>query len=151
MDISILKRKNFEPEDFIKSEKAKMEGIDNGVYYQDVLDSLCITADKIQEVRDLLEQPIKVSSAYRCLQLNRMIGSQDTSQHLKGQAIDFTCPKFGSPQVIVDFLKYKKVEVDQILMEGSWIHLSIKKEGNRNEFAYYLPDKSGKRVKVLIK
>ena len=37
------------------------------------------------------------------------------------------------------FLKEKKIEVDQCLVEQigkkNWIHLSIKKEGNRNQFA----------------
>lgn len=145
LNISILKRKNFKPEEFIASNTADMEGIDNNIYDQEILDNLNVVASKIQEIRLLLNEPIKINSAYRCLKLNRLLGSKDTSQHCKGMAVDFTCSNFNNPSSIVKFLKHKEVEVDQCLSEGSWVHLSIKKEGNRNQFAYYLPDKNGKR------
>lgn len=150
LDISCLNRPNFKAEEFIDSNLAKMEGIDNNIYEQEVLENLKITADKAQEIRDKLDHPVKISSAYRCLKLNRLLGSKDTSQHLKGQAIDFTCKGFGVPEDIIHFLKRQKVEVDQCLMEGSWIHLSIKKEGNRNQFAYYTKDSDGIRKIIEI-
>jgi len=145
LDISVLDRKNFEAEDFFNSITAKREGIDNRIYDQSVLDNLIVVANKAQEIRDLLGHPLKINSGYRCLKLNREIGSKDSSQHIKGQAIDFTCKGFGTPKDIVLFLKENNVVVDQCLMEGSWIHLSIKKEDNRNQYAYYLPDINGKR------
>lgn len=53
---------------------------------------------------------------------------------MQGQAIDFTCPKFGSPKKIVDFLQKNKIVVDQCILEKSWVHLSIKHNQNRNQF-----------------
>jgi zinc D-Ala-D-Ala carboxypeptidase len=150
INISCLKRPNFIPDEFIYSNTALKLGVDNNIYDQKILDNLMIVADKIQEVRNLLGKSIKISSAYRCIDLNRAVGSLDSSQHLKGQAIDFTCPEFGNPEKIVRFLKEKKIVVDQVLMEGSWIHLSIKKNKNRNEFASFLPDKKGVRKKILL-
>jgi hypothetical protein len=38
-----------------------------------------------------------ISSGYRCLALNRAIGSSDTSDHIKAMAADFRAPAFGSP------------------------------------------------------
>jgi hypothetical protein len=128
LDISVLKRDNFSPEEFTQSNTARVERIDNDVYNQDVLDNLCLVADKAQEIRNLLNKAVKINSGYRCLKLNRFIGSKDTSQHVKGQAIDFIAPSFGEPKDIIKFLKDNNVIVDQCLMEGSWIHLSICKE-----------------------
>jgi zinc D-Ala-D-Ala carboxypeptidase len=150
LDLSVLDRINFKGKDFIASDTAATEGIDNGVYDANALANLNRTADKAQEVRSFLAQPINLSSAYRCLQLNRLIGSKDTSQHLKGQAIDFTCRKFGTPKEIFIALKDSKIEFDQVLMEGSWIHASIREEGkNRNQFAYYEIGFNGKRQFVI--
>lgn len=55
--------------------------------------------DDLQTLRQLCG-PIRVTSAYRCLKHNRSIGSKDTSQHVKGLAVDvqpigdFLAPNF---------------------------------------------------------
>ena len=151
LDISVLKRPNFEPYEFHISRTAQMEGIDNGVYDVFILENLQTTADKMQEVRDFLDCPMKMSSVYRCLQLNRFIESKDTSQHLKGEAFDFTASKFGTPKEIFHALKESGIEFDQVLMEGTWIHCSYKAESkNRNQFAYFEKGDDGKRKFVII-
>lgn len=133
-----LKRPNFSPHEFFVSDTARKLGIDNTTNDIAILVNLDVVADKIQEIRDALGQPIKVTSAYRCLDLNRAIGSRDKSQHVIGCAIDFQCPKFGTPRNIVDFIKERGIEVDQALEEGGWVHLSIKLNDNRNQFASLL-------------
>ena len=150
MNVDSLHRKNFSPEEFFKSETACELNINNTTDSQNTLINLNFTASKMQEIRNLLGYSIRINSAYRCLDLNRAVGSKDTSQHLKGQACDFVCPSYGTPEQIIHYLKKNKVEVDQCLMEGSWIHVSIKKEGNRNEFAYFLKGEDGKRRKEII-
>ena len=120
---------------FFVSDTAIRLGIDNHTTDPTILKNLSIVADKIQEIRDLLGYPIKINSAYRCLEVNRAIGSKDTSQHLKGQAVDFICPKFGTPQDIFLTLKNNNIIIDQCLLENTWIHLSIKSNNNRNQFA----------------
>ena len=151
LDLSILQRHNFKHTDFIVSDTAREKGIDNNVYCPDVLANLNRTADKAQEVRSFLGCPVVPSSFYRCLTLNRAVDSGDTSQHLKGQAGDITCPKFGTPEEIFYALKKSGIVFDQVLMEGSWIHFSIREEGkNRNQFAFYELNSKGKReFKIL--
>lgn len=148
--ISALKQRNFQPIDFIASPTAKKYNIDNNIYDPQILNNLIRTAEKAQEIRDLLKTPVKINSGYRCLELNRKVNGKDTSQHCKGQAIDFYCPDLLDNEFIIKFLQESNLEVDQCLMEGSWIHVSIKKSGNRNQFAYYLPDKTGKRKLVIL-
>lgn len=150
LDLSILDRKNFKGVDFIASSTAKEKGIDNNVYDPIVLANLNRTADKAQEVRTFLGHPVYGSSFYRCLTLNRAVKSKETSQHLKGQAGDITCPKFGTPKEVFLALKDSGIVFDQVLMEGSWIHYSIREEGrNRNQFAFYEVGSDGKRKFVI--
>jgi zinc D-Ala-D-Ala carboxypeptidase len=150
LDLSVLDRINFKGKDFIASDTAAMEGIDNGVYDATVLANLNRTADKAQEVRTFLGFAVYASNFYRCLKLNRLIGSKDTSQHPKGQAGDITCPGFGTPKQIFLALKESGIEFDQVLMEGSWLHFSIREFGkNRNQFAYYEMGSNGKRQFVI--
>ena len=133
--MELLDRKNFKHEDFFVSQTAIRLGINNHTTDPIILKNLSIVANKIQEIRDLLKFPIIINSSYRCLDLNKSVGSKNTSQHLKGQAIDFICPKFGTPKEIFLALKTNNIVVDQCLLENTWIHLSIKESDNRNQFA----------------
>ena len=133
-----LARKNFSADEFFYSASAKAKGIENKTDNLNLLTAGMVLADKMQEIRDLLGKSIKINSAYRCLELNRAIGSKDTSQHVKFEACDFDCDSFGNAEKIASFLRDNDVEVDQCLIEKSgsseWVHLSIKTRGNRNQF-----------------
>lgn len=142
MDISFLNQKNFKALDFFKSDIANKHNILNiptAYYMQITLDKLKITAKKIQEVRELLKKPIYITSGFRCIELNRLVGGKESSQHINGEAVDFICPAFGASAKIVKAIKEAGIEVDQCIIEKSgnkeWVHLSIKKSKNRNEFA----------------
>ena len=91
------------------------------------------TAKQMERVRACLGTPILVSSWYRCPELNKVIGSKSTSQHLKGEAVDFISPKYGTPKFVAlelnkpaDWLKF-----DQLLLEHTWIHISFPSDPNR--------------------
>jgi len=45
-------------------------------------------AKNLQIIRDELQEPIKINSAYRCENHNRKIGGSSKSQHVKGKAAD---------------------------------------------------------------
>lgn len=145
MDISFLNRKNFKAYDFFKSETAEKNGVLNipePYIMNKVLDNMIILANKNQEIRNFLGYPLYFSSAFRCLILNRILGSKDSSQHRLGQATDGTCPGFGTPEEVVLAIKKEGIEVDQCLIEKKgnkrWFHISIKSFNNRNQFAYYV-------------
>lgn len=139
-----LTRKNFDWKEFFVSELATRLDIDNITTNPALLFNGMVLADKMQEIRNKLGKPIKINSAYRCLTLNKKIGSKDSSQHVQFQACDFTSD-FGTPEEIVKFLKKEKITVDQCLIEfDSWVHISIKNRDNRNQFAYL--DKKGFRL-----
>jgi len=54
----------------------------------DVLDNIRITAENLQVLRDYIEEPININSAYRSVQHNKRIGGTPKSQHVKGLAVD---------------------------------------------------------------
>ncbi len=115
------------------SKIAEDHGIDNAPT-PDILEKLKYTASQLDKVRELLGKPVNISSGYRCLQVNRRLGSKDTSQHLKGEAVDFKCELFGNPKQVFDAIKKSNIQFDQLILEfNSWVHISFVKEGGRRE------------------
>lgn len=82
------------------------------------------TAEMMDQVRVLLHFPIHVDSWYRCFALNFFINSAPTSQHLKGEAVDFVCQRFGSALDICKEIAKSDIEFDKLILEHSWVHIS---------------------------
>lgn len=136
---------NFTLEEFIQSDTADRLQISN-IPTSAVLDSLKYTAECMELVRSkLANNPIQITSAFRCLSLNAAIGSKSTSQHIKGEAVDFKCPKFGSPRLIVQALIHSGISYDQLILEfDNWVHISFIKSNPRNQVL--IIDKAGTRL-----
>lgn len=113
-------------EDVIRSETAERLAIDNTLPIALEL-SAVYTASKMDTIRNILGTPIYTSSWYRCLELNRVLGSQDSSDHVKCLAVDWRSPDFGTPaQVAKQLLGYKiLIGWEQLILEHSWIHVSF--------------------------
>lgn len=83
---------NFTFEEMVRSETA--ERIDGLMLQQvdpteEVFNSfLRLCEGTLQSIRDMVQCPMAVSSGYRCLDLNRLLGSSDDSAHPKGEAAD---------------------------------------------------------------
>ena len=45
----------------------------------------------LQPVRDRVQRPLRILSGYRPSELNKAVGGSPTSQHVLGEAADFTC------------------------------------------------------------
>lgn len=98
-----------------------------------IIPNLKRMADILEEVRTLLGgKPIIVNSCYRSKDVNKAVGSKETSQHREGLAADFTCPSYGSVFEIVKRIEESKMMFDQLIMEfynpatgAGWVHLGI--------------------------
>lgn len=125
------------------SQEAARRGIDN-TPGPEVVHRLARTAQGLEAVRIRLGgAPITVTSGYRCLQLNRSIGSRDDSQHLLGEAADFICPRFGSPTEVAVALRDSGIEYDQLILEfRRWVHISF---GPRRRHEALTIDEAGPR------
>ena len=123
--------KHFSLEELTQSDTAVRLDIDN-TPSEEVMDNLKFLAEKLEDVRVLLRNPMLVSSGYRSLILNRHLGSRDTSSHAKGLAVDFISPSFGSPEAIVKAIVESDIQYDQVILEfNRWVHLSFTKENPR--------------------
>lgn len=92
-----------------------------------VLKRLAATAATMETVRTLLgDRPILVTSGYRSPEVNRAVGGSTTSAHMRGEAVDFICPAFGSPLEVCRAIANSPVRFDQLIEEnGRWVHLGL--------------------------
>lgn len=78
----MIKTKNFSQLELEYSNKAKTHKIDNSIP-----DSLIENAKELlnglQIIRDALGKPIKITSGYRCPELNKLVKGVSNSSHLK--------------------------------------------------------------------
>ena len=84
----------------------------------------------LEPVRAKFDKPITITSGYRSEELCEAIGSKKTSQHAKGQAVDFEIA--GVPNIKVAYWLQNNVDFDQLILEfynpddnaGGWVHIS---------------------------
>ena len=114
----------------------------------EALANLKILANGLEAVREkLYSNPIKISSGYRCLKLNRTLKSRDTSYHVRGLAADFTCPAFGTVPEVMRALADSSIEFDQLILEfNSWIHIGFAEAIAKPRRQMMVIDKSGVKV-----
>jgi putative chitinase len=87
------------------------------------LNNLIISLEKVREL--LGGKSIHINSGYRSPTLNRFIGGSNTSAHCLGFAADFKCKDFGTPKEITQLIKDSGLKYDQLIYEGTWVHISI--------------------------
>lgn len=137
---------HFSLDEMTVSHIAARMGVDN-TPTDAALEALHYTAAQMEKVRAIVgNNPITINSAYRSIAVNKLAGSKsDKSQHTKGEAVDFICPKFGNPRDIVEAIVASDLQYDQVILEfNSWVHISFKKQDNR--LASLIIDNSGARV-----
>ena len=105
-----------------------------------------------------------ITSGYRSEALCEAIGSKKTSQHAKGQAVDFEIA--GVPNIQTAYWLSNNVDFDQLILEfynkddpaGGWVHVSYNEKGaNRKQILTFdgkhyengLPDMKWKDGKVV--
>ena len=126
--------KHFSESEFAKSSTAEKYGIDNSIP-DDVRDNIQALCDNVLEgIREQFGR-VRISSGYRCLELNRKLGSKDTSQHVKGEAADIQFVDYDIEDAF-NIIR-SKYEFDQAIFEEKasgtkWIHISWSTD-NRNE------------------
>ena len=122
---------HFSLDEFTASQEATRHGINNKPS-EKVVENLRMLAALLEQVRELLGgNSIRISSGYRSLALNRHIGSNDTSAHIRGWAADFTCPSFGTPIDVAKKIAESNLKFDQLIFEGTWVHISCDPQNRR--------------------
>jgi hypothetical protein len=124
---------HFTRAEFEFSQTATRFGLDNSIP-PELMENAKRTAETMELVRAALgNRPIRVSSGYRSHALNTAIGGSEWSAHMKALACDFTCPTYGSVYDTAEVLAAILDDYDQLIYEGTWIHLGLSEGHPRRE------------------
>lgn len=119
--------------EFQSSDTATRHGINNEMSPTQTQSAILLCENVFEPLRSYLGTPINISSGFRCLQVNKLIGGSKTSQHCKGEAMDIKISAKG-----FNFIK-DTLDFDQLIWEfgtseqPQWVHVSYKKSGNRKQ------------------
>lgn len=130
-----LNQKNFTFEELEYSETAKKNEIDNKIP-QNLENNACRLLELLQKIRDVYEKPIYITSGYRCMKLNKLVGGVSTSQHCTAEAADIRCRNNKELyNLIIQLIDAKEITVGQLIDEYnlSWIHISTPTHTHKNE------------------
>jgi len=137
---------HFTLEELFASEIADRKNIDNKPTDSVILTNLQFLAERLEDVRVVLQYPIHVNSAYRCDAVNSILGSKPTSAHTKGLAADIICPAFGSPRDIVSKIIASNIQYDQVILEfDRWCHIGFAPKGQKPRLQKLIIDRNGTR------
>jgi len=116
---------NFSLAELTISQAATRAGLRN-VPVGTAITNLFRLARTLEQVRSLLfNAPILVSSGYRSPAVNNLVGGSRTSAHMRGLAADFVAPEYGRPIDIANAIRNSSIVFDQLIYEGTWVHLAI--------------------------
>ena len=126
---------NFTMSELLKSDVAEKYNISNIPDKQSLDNMLILICECLQPIRNYIDKPMIISSGYRSPRLNGhpLINGSPTSQHCKGQSVDFTI-KGMTPKQIIEKIKASGIEYDQLINEHNiWVHISYNKGKNRKQ------------------
>lgn len=90
------------------------------------------TAQNMEIVRAILQRrPITINSWFRSAAVNTRVGGTERSEHRMGAAVDFTCPRYGTPlEICKTLVLYSHIaNYNQLIYEGGWVHISFPPDG----------------------
>ena len=123
--------KYFTVAEMLKSETADKNKIQNtpSVEIEQNIEKLLEVLD---DLREFYGKPIKITSGFRCSELNKLVGGTPTSAHVIGYAADLQ-PVQGSFEnfkaSVIDWLDKSGVKFDQCILERNkstqWVHFGL--------------------------
>ena len=84
--------------------KAEFDSKDGAVMPMYVYSNVLKLAGELQRLRDVVNKPIRINSAYRSPEHNAKVGGAVNSQHLFGRAADITIKDF-TPKQVFDLIE----------------------------------------------
>lgn len=133
--------KNFTLSEMTKSQTAERKGIHNYPSLTEIDNLIKLSEKVLQPVRDHFKKPVTINSGFRCLELNRALGSKDSSQHTKGMAADIEIAGVPNKE-LAEWIR-DNLEFDQLILEfyypekndpnSGWVHVSFNSENNRKQ------------------
>lgn len=118
---------NFRLHEFTDSPTAEANGWDNRASVAVVANLQALCKNVLQPLRNHFNKPVKITSGYRCLELNKKVGGENSSAHLTGNAADLIIPGVELKEIF-EYIR-ENLRFDQLLLEtnkkgSQWIHVS---------------------------
>lgn len=111
------------------SQTAVRMGIDNTPNDRQITNLARLCENILEPLRTTVGKPINISSGFRNPTVNSLVGGSSSSQHMKGEAADFTIEGF-TVQELFDLIRISTLPYDQLIQEfDAWVHVSF---GPRN-------------------
>lgn len=123
----------FRLSEFTVSQEGARAGLRNEPLSSQVA-NLKRVAGVLEQVRVLLgNHAIIISSGFRTPAINTLLKGSLNSAHMQGLAADFICPAYGTPRAICQAIIDSPIQFDQLIFEGSWVHLGLAASASRRE------------------
>ena len=118
---------NFKFKELIKTDT----GLDNLPNDLNIIKNLVRLSEFLQIIRNELQLPIIVNSAYRSKEVNEKVGGVSSSYHVKGLAVDI---KSKDMDKLLSVLHSHLMDIDQLGIyynssEQLWYHVGLPEEG----------------------
>ncbi len=87
-----------------------------------------VAMELLEPIRNGLGKPIKVNSGFRGFTLNKIVGGSMTSQHCRGEAVDFDVEGYEDRAGMIAVIQWvldSKIPFGQLLLERGCIHISL--------------------------
>jgi zinc D-Ala-D-Ala carboxypeptidase len=133
--------KHFTLSEMEKSQTAVRKGISNKAGSGEIKNLTDLCYEVLEPVRIKFDKPVIITSGYRSPELCEAIGSKATSQHAKGQAVDFEIAGISNLQVALWI--QNNCDFDQLILEfwkeedkdpnSGWVHCSYVDGSNRKQ------------------
>lgn len=118
-----------------ETDKMIMNIAANGAPPQPVILNMQRVLDELEKARMYFGCSFTITSGYRSRARNKSIGGAKGSAHVTGEAVDFIAK--GNLFAVFVYI-VNKLDFDQVIYESDckgniWVHLAIKKAGNRKQ------------------
>lgn len=138
--------KNFTLAELENSAYATRNDLDNRIPESLLPLVQALVTNVLQPVRDLLKEPVIVSSGYRSYQVNKGVGGSPRSQHMRAEAADLVPVRMSVPAAFKK-IAASDIPFDQLILEfGRWIHISHRKEGPQRRQVLIAKRENGRTV-----
>ncbi len=114
---------HFSLDELTASQTATRRNINN-IPSSEIIRNLVRLAEVLEQVRELANRPLTISSGYRSPALNQWVGGASTSAHTLGLAADITCSGL-TPRALALLIRDSDIEFDQLIYEGTWVHVGL--------------------------
>jgi zinc D-Ala-D-Ala carboxypeptidase len=126
--------KHFSTLEFTHSDTAVEHGINNELPPALNADAIWFAEDVLEAIRSLIGKPIRITSGYRCVDLNQRIGGAHNSYHMKATAADITV-KGMTAYELAQTISISQIPFDKVIQEhGRWVHVQGRPPGRKECF-----------------